>query len=68
MPADLLLLHSQNQQIDDVDSDPDDLEDAIGESEQESEGDEDLPLEMDEGRSTNKVRVANDLPNAIQVC
>lgn len=37
------------------DSDPEEIEDAIGESEQESEGDEDLPLEMDDGRNANKV-------------
>lgn len=36
------------------DSDPEEIEDAIGESEQESEGDEDLPLEMDDGRNANK--------------
>lgn len=43
------------QQIEDIDSDQDELEDVIGESsEQESEGDEDLPLEMDDGRNTNK--------------
>ncbi|KAH8235661.1 hypothetical protein KR032_004944 [Drosophila birchii] len=37
-----------------TDSDQEDIEDPIGESEQESEGDEDLPLEMDDVRSTNK--------------
>lgn len=42
-------------QIDDIESDQDDIEDPIGDSEQESEADEDLPLEMDDGRSTNKV-------------
>lgn len=41
-------------QIDDIESDQDDIEDPIGDSEQESEADEDLPLEMDDGRSTNK--------------
>jgi len=39
-----------------TDSDQEEIEDPIGESEQESEGDEDLPLEMDDVRSTNKVR------------
>lgn len=43
-------------QIEDIESDQDDIEDPIGDSEQESEADEDLPLEMDDGRSTNKVR------------
>ncbi|XP_016982457.1 ubiquitin-conjugating enzyme E2 Q2 [Drosophila rhopaloa] len=37
-----------------TDSDQEEIEDPIGESEQESEGDEDLPLEMDDVRSTNK--------------
>lgn len=38
-----------------TDSDQEEIEDPIGESEQESEGDEDLPLEMDDVRSTSKV-------------
>lgn len=46
---------AQNQ-IEDIESDQDDIEDPIGDSEQESEADEDLPLEMDDVRSTNKVR------------
>lgn len=37
------------------DSDADEIEDAVGESEPESEPDEDLPLEMDDGRNANKV-------------
>ncbi|XP_017045987.1 ubiquitin-conjugating enzyme E2 Q2 [Drosophila ficusphila] len=37
-----------------TDSDQEEIEDPIAESEQESEGDEDLPLEMDDVRSTNK--------------
>nr|CAA15712.1 EG:25E8.2 [Drosophila melanogaster] len=37
-----------------TDSDQEEIEDPIGESEQESEGDEDLPLEMDDVRSTSK--------------
>ncbi|XP_075157047.1 ubiquitin-conjugating enzyme E2 Q2 isoform X1 [Haematobia irritans] len=41
-------------QIEDIESDQDDIEDPIGDSEQESEADEDLPLEMDDGRSANK--------------
>ncbi|XP_055380311.1 ubiquitin-conjugating enzyme E2 Q2 [Condylostylus longicornis] len=45
---------SQNQQIEEIDSDPDEIEDPVGDSEQESDGDEDLPLEMDDGRNTNK--------------
>lgn len=47
-------LHQQNISAID-DSDPEEVEDIIGESEQESEGDEDLPLEMDDGRNANKV-------------
>ncbi|XP_055699223.1 ubiquitin-conjugating enzyme E2 Q2 isoform X3 [Phlebotomus papatasi] len=47
-------VHSQAQSIDENESDGDDLDDAVGESDQESEAEEDLPLEMDEGRSTNK--------------
>ncbi|XP_020807134.1 ubiquitin-conjugating enzyme E2 Q2 isoform X2 [Drosophila serrata] len=43
--------HGGNEE---TDSDQEDIEDPIGESEQESEGDEDLPLEMDDVRSTNK--------------
>lgn len=53
-------LHQQpaaQHQIEDIDSDQDEVEDLICESEQESEGDEDLPLEMDDGRSANKVEV-----------
>jgi ubiquitin-conjugating enzyme E2 Q len=45
----------QQQMLDDIESDADDIDDAVGESEQESEGEEDLPLEMDEGRNANKV-------------
>ncbi|XP_067637984.1 ubiquitin-conjugating enzyme E2 Q2 isoform X1 [Eurosta solidaginis] len=51
-------LHQQpaaQQQIEDIDSDQDEVEDLVCESEQESEGDEDLPLEMDDVRSANKV-------------
>lgn len=47
-------VHQQNTSAIE-DSDPEEIEDIIGESEQESEGDEDLPLEMDEGRNANKV-------------
>ncbi|XP_059621641.1 ubiquitin-conjugating enzyme E2 Q2 isoform X2 [Phlebotomus argentipes] len=47
-------VHSQAQPIDDNESDGDDLDDVVGESDQESEAEEDLPLEMDDGRSTNK--------------
>uniref|UniRef100_A0A182J718 UBC core domain-containing protein n=1 Tax=Anopheles atroparvus TaxID=41427 RepID=A0A182J718_ANOAO len=49
-----LQLQQQQQAIDEIDSDCDDIEDAVGESDQESEGEEDLPLEMDDGRSTAK--------------
>ncbi|XP_053690533.1 ubiquitin-conjugating enzyme E2 Q2 isoform X2 [Sabethes cyaneus] len=44
----------QQQQIDEIDSDCDDIEDVVGESDQESEGEEDLPLEMDDGRNPSK--------------
>lgn len=47
-------LHQQQQQIDELDSDCDDIEDVVGESDQESEGEEDLPLEMDDGRNSAK--------------
>lgn len=50
--------HGGNEE---TDSDQEDIEDPIGESEQESEGDEDLPLEMDDVRSTNKVRPVKGL-------
>lgn len=46
-------LNQEQQAIDD--SDPDDIEDGVGESEPESEVDEDLPLEMDDSRNSNKV-------------
>lgn len=58
LPAEFRLYsHQENHQqmADDYDSDAEDIEEAIGESEQESEGDEDLPLELEEVRSTNKV-------------
>lgn len=45
--------YSNDQHIDDIDSDLE--EDAANESEQDSENDEDLPLEMDEGRNVSKV-------------
>lgn len=48
------LHQQQQQQIDEIDSDCDDIEDAVGESDQESEGEEDLPLEMDDGRNSAK--------------
>lgn len=35
------------------DTDPEDIEDVVGESE-DSDGEEDLPLELDDGRSANK--------------
>ncbi|XP_055902989.1 ubiquitin-conjugating enzyme E2 Q2 [Eupeodes corollae] len=54
-PPSVSPLHQMQQhQIDDIDSDPDEIEDPVGDSEQESEGDEDLPLEMDDGRNINK--------------
>lgn len=39
---------------DEVDSDLEDIEDAVGESDQDSDAEEDLPLELDDGRSANK--------------
>lgn len=53
-PAELVSNHVQHNAIIE-DSDPDEIEDLAGESEQESEGDEDLQLEMDDGRNVNKV-------------
>uniref|UniRef100_A0A8W7PLZ9 UBC core domain-containing protein n=2 Tax=gambiae species complex TaxID=44542 RepID=A0A8W7PLZ9_ANOCL len=50
----LQLQQQQQQAIDEIDSDCDDIEDVVGDSDQESEGEEDLPLEMDDGRSTAK--------------
>lgn len=38
---------------DETDTDPEDIEDAVGESE-DSDAEEDLPLELDDGRSANK--------------
>lgn len=55
-PESLLNLSKHNEHTED--SDPDEIEDVIGESEPESEADEDLPLEMDDARSANKVRLA----------
>lgn len=46
----------QQQQIEDIESDQDEIEDPVADSEQESEIDEDLPLEMDDVRSANKVQ------------
>lgn len=37
---------------DEIDSDQEDIEDAVGESD--SDAEEDLPLELDDGRSANK--------------
>lgn len=39
---------------DEFESDPEDIEDAVGESDQDSDAEEDLPLELDDGRSANK--------------
>jgi ubiquitin-conjugating enzyme E2 Q len=39
---------------DEFDSDPEDIEDVVGESDQDSDAEEDLPLELDDGRSANK--------------
>lgn len=47
--------HLQEEQQSIEDSDQDEIDDAVGESEPESEGDEDLPLEMDDGRNASKV-------------
>ncbi len=38
---------------DETDTDPEDIEDIVGESE-DSDAEEDLPLELDDGRSANK--------------
>lgn len=43
------------------DSDAEEIEDATLESEPESEVDEDLSLEMDDGRNANKVRQRNPI-------
>lgn len=56
MPVgEMLVCHdySNDQHIDDIDSDQE--EDQANDSEQDSENDEDLPLEMDEGRNVSKV-------------
>lgn len=45
---------SQNNHDLDIDSDAEDIEDNVGESDQESDGEEDLPLELDDGRNSNK--------------
>lgn len=39
---------------DELESDPEDIEDVVGESDQDSDAEEDLPLELDDGRSANK--------------
>lgn len=45
----------QPMQHDDIESDPEeDIEDVVGESDQESDAEEDLPLELDDGRNSNK--------------
>jgi hypothetical protein len=46
----------QQMQHDDLDTDPEDIEDVVGESDQESDAEEDLLLELDDGRNANKVR------------
>lgn len=46
-------IQDEQQSIDD--SDADEIDDAAGESDPESEADEDLPLEMDDGRNASKV-------------
>lgn len=53
VPESLVNLCHHNEHTED--SDPDEIEDVIGDSEPESEADEDLPLEMDDARSANKV-------------
>lgn len=40
--------------VDDIDSDVEELEDVVGDSDQDSDAEEDLPLELDDGRSANK--------------
>ncbi|CAO1384454.1 unnamed protein product [Diamesa hyperborea] len=46
---------SQNNHDQDIDTDPEDIEDVVGvESDQDSDAEEDLPLELDDGRNANK--------------
>ena len=48
---------SQNNHDQDIDTDPEDIEDVVGvESDQDSDAEEDLPLELDDGRNANKVQ------------
>lgn len=48
---------SQNNHDQDIDTDPEDIEDVVGvESDQDSDAEEDLPLELDDGRNANKVK------------
>lgn len=59
----------QNEQQAAVDdSDAEEIEDATLESEPESEVDEDLSLEMDDGRNANKVRAATNGLKTIRNC
>lgn len=53
--------HSEQAAVED--SDAEEIEDATLESEPESEVDEDLSLEMDDGRNANKVRVIRSQNN-----
>lgn len=43
----------QKNHQDEIDTDPEDIEDVVGESE-DSDAEEDLPLELDDVRNTNK--------------
>lgn len=48
--------YQQPQPMQHDDSEPEeDIEDVVGESDQDSDVEEDLPLELDDGRSSNKV-------------
>lgn len=55
LPPPVSYQHAQHNN-DDIESDCDDIDDVVGESDQDSEAEEDLPLEMDDGRNTNKVK------------
>lgn len=55
LPPPVSYQHAQHNN-DDIESDCDDIDDVVGESDQDSEAEEDLPLEMDDGRNINKVK------------
>lgn len=55
--------HQHSEQAAVEDSDAEEIEDATLESEPESEVDEDLSLEMDDGRNANKVYILQNKHN-----